>query len=421
MNVLRQTRLAGIGQRHHGFMEFGKASHDQLAALFVSICLISTFLPAKIYPILFVLFAIYIFSFHGTILVANWVVWMALFTGYVLMSFSVGYLSDVHVSEYIRHIQFLNAPKIAINFVFLVAALQWSLKCPRGETQPIDWFDRSLSLTFLLSALQLFAYHAHTGFTHLGAPSNSYVAAEIYDPKLAYWGGDDKNILGARIAMFGFVWLLIRLMRTRKIPWWRLAVVGSVAWLSASRTPMFALAIGIVYVMLRRSGWKGRIAVVLLTAALIPIMLNRVLRIDVLFAGNDGMGIRLIYWATFFRNLSDISPFGNGFMSAESFLTRFSPRYLGEPHLHNLWFTDYLDFGFPGVIFYTAFLWTLYRWCKRKAPVAETWYWSASFVPMIAIMLTLYTGYEADVVLYLFGMFALARSLPRPLDNAVLA
>jgi hypothetical protein len=132
----------------------------------------------------------------------------------------------------------------------------------------------------------------------------------------------------------------------------------------------------------------------------------RLLRFDSLLDSGDGMGIRIIYWLTFFQHFTEISIFGRGFMSGRNFLSTNAPYYLGEPHLHNLFLNNYLDFGVIGFVAYIFFLVSFYTFCKRTSGIWFEAYWIAAFLPILAIMTTLSTGYESDTVIYLAGIYA---------------
>jgi hypothetical protein len=48
------------------------------------------------------------------------------------------------------------------------------------------------------------------------------------------------------------------------------------------------------------------------------------------------------------------------------------------------------------------------KYCGRYAP---SWrYWTVCVLPLLVVMLTLYTGYESDFVVYLFAIFVLSQA-----------
>jgi O-antigen ligase len=111
------------------------------------------------------------------------------------------------------------------------------------------------------------------------------------------------------------------------------------------------------------------------------------------------MGIRLVYWTAFFEHFDAISPFGKGFLSAPEFLGKHAEFYRGEPHIHNTFLSTYLEMGIVGFFSFLAFLAWYSRDCWYKTANAKLWI--ALFLPIIAIMMILYSGYDNDVVMYL--------------------
>jgi hypothetical protein len=269
--------------------------------------------------------------------------------------------------------------------------------------------NNTFHAVFLLTIVQLLIYIAHAGVSSIGRATSSSAASVIYDRSYFFWGMPDKNVFGARIALFGFLYILMALVSNNKFPMYRGTIVLLCAFLSNSRTPMVALFIGIVFIVFRRSRLPGKIVLAIVISGITPFFLFSLLRFDSLTSPSDGMGIRIIYWSTFFSHFKTLSMLGSGFMSAQPFLTKYSPIYLGEPHLHNLFLNTYLDFGVPGLFFYVLFLLFFYRYCKNRFPVSSSWYWTAAFLPLIAIMLTLSNGYESDTVIYLLVIFLIGR------------
>lgn len=372
-------------------------TREQLASLLVSFTILSTFSPIKIYPVFFVLTSLVVLCLHSKIRPMVWPVWLYVYVGYAVLVaalFNTGVLP--HRLPMDRE-QLTNLVKLVIGSAFLVVVVNWA-SFTRGATirRYLDWM---LHVSFLLTLAQLLFFRYRAGFSGLFVES-SMVGSEFYDPKNLFWGIADKNIIGARIALFGFLYLFNYFIWKRKLPLWRTLIVFLCALLSASRTPMVALFIGIVYVLYRKFKFGGRIVLALSILASLPFALARVLRFDSLLDPHDGMGVRIIYWSTFIERFPHLSIFGSGFMSADRFLTDYSPIYYGEPHLHNLFLNNYLDFGIIGSVAYIAFLVTFFRFCKREK-VWFGWYWTAAFLPILAIMLTLSTGYESDTSVYL--------------------
>jgi hypothetical protein len=137
----------------------------------------------------------------------------------------------------------------------------------------------------------------------------------------------------------------------------------------------------------------------------LPFLLEKFIRVDQFSSSRDGMGVRLVYWRSFFENFTAISPFGNGFMSAPEFLGKYARFYHGEPHIHNTFMTSYLELGIIGLVSYCGFLAYFYLECTRKFP--DKRFWIAAFLPLFSIMMILYSGYDNDIVMYLCMIFLL--------------
>src|SRR5690606_28791681 len=204
--------------------------------------------------------------------------------------------------------------KLLINFIFLYFAVNWLQS--RDNTGLLRLVDLSLLLIFLLVFIQLIVYHQAIDFRLLYGSSSSGQASSLYNKSLYFWGLDDKNMFGARIAMLGFPFVLIPLVRERKISWWRICFIFLLAYLSLSRTPIVALLVGVFLLIWLFTSTRWRIILVFFMVLVLPFVLDKLVRVDNLTASNDGMGIRLVYWKAFFNNFQEISPLGNGFMQA---------------------------------------------------------------------------------------------------------
>src|SRR5690606_17477680 len=100
-----------------------------------------------------------------------------------------------------------------------------------------------------------------------------------------------------------------------------------------------------------------------------------------------------------------ISPMGNGFLSAPEFLTEYAQFYRGEPHIHNTFMSNYLEMGVVGFISYFLFLIYFYLDCQHKLNNSK--FWLVAFLPLLSIMMILYSGYDNDIVIYLTMIFML--------------
>src|SRR5690606_27730073 len=133
------------------------------------------------------------------------------------------------------------------------------------------------------------------------------------------------------------------------------------AWLSLSRTPMVALLMGVGFLVWLAATTRWRVVLGALVLLALPVVAQRVIRLENITASNDGMGVRLTYWRAFFEHFSAISPLGIGFMSGGYFLSRYAAFYHGEPHIHNSFLSCYLDFGVVGLLSYVLFLYHYFR------------------------------------------------------------
>jgi hypothetical protein len=386
-------------------------SKEQIGSALISLAIFSTFSPLKVYPILFLLAAFYLPFAHPFLQKTWWAVWLWIYIGYAfLLTFLLSGLGleALPIRTAIGPDEITNFTKLIVNYIFLTSVVNWC----RSTTGVIarKHLDLILHLTFFLTLLQLLVYIAHAGFGHIGNSESSSAASFLYDPSLCFWGVADKNIFGAKIALFGFLYIFNYFIWEHRLPVWRTMLVLLCAFLSNSRTPMAALFIGLVYVLFRHFRTRGRVLLGIGVAAIAPIFVLRLLRFESLLDTSDGMGIRIIYWSTFLSKFHEISVFGRGFMSSGNFLTHNSPIYLGEPHLHNLFLNSYLDFGIPGSVSYVVFLILFYKFCKRDSPVWFSWYWTAAFLPLLAIMFTLSAGYESDTVVYLSAIYIVGHS-----------
>ena len=351
--------------------------------------LLLTFLPLKIYPLAFLLSSGFFYREARPLALRPWGIALVVFGGYALVSFGVFYSGD--------RLEQLNMLKLLINFLFLVTGVQWLSS--RDNTRLIQLLDQVLTLVFILTFVQLLVYHWSFDFRLISGSSSSGQGSALYRPALYYWGLDDKNMFGARIALLGFIYLYIPVAKEGRLSLARISAIFLLAFLSLSRTPVVALLLGVVFLFWISFKRPWRIALIVTVAALLPFLLQKILRIDSITSSNDGMGIRLVYWKAFFRHFGELSPLGQGFQAARDFLPRYADFYRGEPHIHNTFFTTYLEFGIIGLVSYVWFFIGFFRQGFRMNPSSVTW--TALGIPILAIMMILYSGYDNDIVLYL--------------------
>jgi len=353
------------------------------------VSLLAIFLPLKVYPALFLLAALCFFWDTPRLLRHYWVFFLSVFMAYAAIVFLVD------LPEGPR--EMTNFLKLPVNLLFLYSAAGWLTQ--RDNVRLLRWVDGTLHVALALTLLQLLVYHHAAGFQWVGGVPSSAKGSALYRPELYFWGLDDKNMFGARIALLGFAYILLPVVRRQAIVGWRIALVLLLAWLSLSRTPMVALFIGVFCLLWAAATSRWRIALGAAALAVLPLLAHKVVRIGQITASNDGMGVRLVYWKAFFEHFTAISPLGNGFMAGGDFLARHAAFYHGEPHIHNTFLSCYLDFGIIGILSYVLFLVYFYRFCCQHQPNRVFW-WVAG-IPLLAIMMILYSGYDNDIIVYL--------------------
>lgn len=361
----------------------------QLSDFLFCLCLFSIFLPIKVYPVVLLISCIFFYRELPYLPVQRWVIFLGIYSLCAIASFFFFYNGESALLT--------NLAKLLINFIFLYFAVNWLQS--RDNTGLLRLVDLSLLLIFLLVLIQLIVYHQAIDFRLLYGSSSSGQASSLYNKSLYFWGLDDKNMLGARIAMLGFPFILIPLVTKRRISWWRIGGIFLLAYMSLSRTPIVALLIGVFLLIWFSTGTRWRIILVFSMILVLPFVLEKLIRIDNLTASNDGMGVRLVYWKAFFNNFQEISLLGNGFMQAPEFLREHADFYRGEPHIHNTFMTSYLELGLMGLVSYSLFLIYFYRDCQKFGQPQKFWW--LVFTPLLSIMMILYSGYDNDIVMYL--------------------
>lgn len=364
-----------------------------LAESLFLLSLISMFLPIKVYPVLFLISSFLFYREIPSISFNNWAVALAVFSTYALISFLVTHPSHPLALTYLA--------KLFINFIFLFFGVSWL--ATRDNEALIVKLDAVLFGVLLLSLVQLLLYHQAFNFNLILGSGSSGQASSLYKPNLYYWGLEDKNMFGARIALLGFVFICLPIILKAKLSIWRICFVFLLGFLSLSRTPIVALLIGVFFLIWISVEKKWKITLLILVLIALPFVLQKVIRVDSLTSSNDGMGIRLVYWSAFFTHFTEISPLGNGFLSAPEFLQNNAEFYRGEPHIHNTFLSTYLELGLIGLFSYLAFLIWFAKDCFQRMPNIKLWI--SLFLPIIAIMMILYSGYDNDLVMYLTLIF----------------
>ncbi|MCL6260681.1 O-antigen ligase family protein [Aquiflexum sp. TKW24L] len=360
--------------------------------------ILSVFIPIKIYPVVFLVSALAFYFDTAKLDFPKWSIFLTVFGLFALISFIAVY--DTETSR------LTNIIKLLVNFVFLYFAVTWISR--RDNQRLIKSLDLILHLIFILVFLQLLYYHQALDFRLIGGSTSSGQASMLYNKDLYIWGVDDKNMFGARIAMIGFPYILIPLVQKNRVAILRIIFIFGLGYLSMSRTPIVALIIGCGYLLWISSHNWMRIAMIVFVVAAFPFVLQKIIRIDQLTSSNDGMGTRLVYWKAFFQNLREIPIWGIGFEKAPEFMQQYSEFYRGEPHIHNTFLNSYLELGIVGLLSFASFLFYFVQACFKK--MANTHFWIMVFLPLIAIMMILYSGYDNDIILYLALVYLLGTS-----------
>lgn len=373
----------------------GISSHSKLnrssitlTESFFLLSLISIFVPWKVYPLFFLASSFFFLRESRPIRLEKWTIALSVYVGYGLLIFGLTYSGDASETS--------NAAKLLINMLFLVCATHWLRK--RENPHLTHYLDWTLAILLLLTLAQLAVYHASFDFRLILGSDSSGQASGLYRQGLYYWGLDDKNMLGARIALLGFMFVFIPVLQKQKLSALRIFFVFLIAFLSLSRTPMVALLIGIFalsWMILER---KWRIVMLIFLAAALPFFLTQVVRIDSITSSNDGMGIRIVYWTAFFNHFSQLSIWGGGFLEAARFLGENAKFYRGEPHIHNTLMTTYVEFGIIGFLAFGAFVGLFFQACLQQ--IGQVGLWVVLFLPILSIMMILYSGYDNDVAVY---------------------
>lgn len=357
------------------------------------ISLVSMFLPVKVYPVFFLITSFFLYREAPTLTIQKWVVALLVFSAYAIISYVRTAPDQVLALTFIV--------KMLINFTFLFFTVNWV--STRDNESLLGKLDVVLLGVLLLSFIQLMIYHQAYDFRLIFGSDTSGQASSLYKPTLYYWGLSDKNMFGARIALIGFAFICISVVCKKEFSIWRVSFVFLIAFLSLSRTPLVALFLGVFLLAWICVGKKWKIVLLILVASALPFVLQKVLRVDTITSSNDGMGIRLVYWKAFFNHFTSISPLGNGFMSAPEFLQKYADFYRGEPHIHNTFLTTYLEMGVIGFFSYLAFLFWFVKACIQRVPNVKLW--AVLFLPLVSIMMILYSGYDNDLIVYLALIF----------------
>jgi hypothetical protein len=368
----------------------------------LGLALLASFVPYKIYPVVFLgtgcLFLLLGFKKRSG--------WLAAPACFFVFAFAVFILVNDADSDNITAIV-----KLTVNFFLLAAVCASGLKGLEGlEQRSLGILEKYLRLAIVLLFAQVAYFQLRAGGLQLSS-DDSYQAGLIFVERNLFWGVADKNILGAKIAIFGFLHSVLYYKVFRKIGIFFPALIVFSALLSLSRTSSLIYGVfGVIFFFYSlKIGPRAKIAVLFLFAVaaalfILPKLadffrLSSITNLDY----SDGMGLRLIYWIALFSNLDQVSWHGNGILSGGEFLQRYAAYYNGEPNLHNIFLNTFLDLGFVGLLLYGS-IWVVYykqlRQYGLKAAVV-----GFLVAPLFMLVNSLYTAYDSDPWIYMAVLF----------------
>lgn len=353
--------------------------------------ILSIFLPIKIYPLMF--FISISFMLWKTKIKFHFFVFFAL-CFLLLSAFSILHVdidSDVLTS----------LVKLSLGIAMMVCCAIFSISGGRSIAM-LEIIHKYLSVIIMLCLVQVVILHAESGGVSIIA-RDSYIAGMIFNSKYAVFGGEDKNMFGAKVALFGLAQYILHSYLYKKGANLWLGIIFLAGLLSMSRTPVaFVLATVALYKVASRRGFMMKLSIfvtLLVVFAISSPYIIDYLRISSIDQGklSDGMSIRLLYWAAVLNNIDLIGFFGQGLLSAREFLPIYSEYYNGEPNVHNLYLNTFLDLGFTGITIYILMILSLFSYLKHlNGPLAFVII-SASFI----MSCTLYTAYDIEMWCFL--------------------
>jgi len=299
--------------------------------------------------------------------------------------------------------------KLSISSILIISCSIFHYDTSKSR-EMLSVLNKYLTVIVILSLAQVVILHVQSGWNFIFA-SNSYDASKLFTNNHSYFGGDDKNMFGAKVALFGLLQYVSSSILKKKNTNRMLALSFLSGALSMSRTPVaFLLAAFIIYKFAIKKGFALKIITVVIfgffLAAASPYIIEY-LRIDSVISGqrSDGMAIRILYWVAVLSNIDVIGMMGNGILSARQFLTEYSVYYNGEPNVHNLYLNTFLDLGFIGLFLYSGFFASLYilmRSMNKRIALVTI---SCAFI----MSCTLYTAYDIEMWCFLSSSLYITR------------
>lgn len=368
--------------------------------------LMSTFVPIKIYPVFFVLACI-VFAFQTDVKlhVSAWLCFLLLLSFQVIILFLCGDKNGEIYTAFLKYI-------IGASQLILV------VHCKifgRDDGEGLGILSTYLNVIVVLLFIQILYLQISSGGIVLSSESSS-VASKIFNASRMFFGVNDKNIFGAKAALFGFLCTVTSYLRNKRLPIILMSLVFITCALSLSRTSILFYVISMIVfwgLMKISEGKKLLVYGCALFFFIITIFSMPIIATYLRFSSianlerGDGMSLRLIYWLTLLQNYSSVGFFGNGMLAGEDFLGRYSVYYNGEPNLHNLFLNNFLDFGVVGFVLYLMFFVFFMRFMNVVFEKPKAGYLFG--VPIFIMMNTLYTAYDNDVWVYLSLSYIVAR------------
>ncbi|KML68343.1 hypothetical protein G033_07330 [Pectobacterium peruviense] len=382
---------------------------DVVVSNLIGLAVFSTFLPFKIYPFFYLIACI---SLMGALRNKTYLynIFLFLFCCVSGVVFLLHPIDDDTISALIK--LYLNA--------ILLFFLSISERKVSGGFNSLKTIELYLRFIMLLCFIQILTLQLISGGISITA-GDSYSAGQIFDSDFALFGGGDKNMFGAKVALFGYLHYVLYSIIYRKYHFLYAGLTVLTALLSLSRTSFIFILIAIfVFYFLKKDRPFAKIFFVLTTIIIVffamPYILDYI-RISSItsFERNDGMSIRLLYWISVFKEYDEIGFLGQGILSARQFLPRFSEYYNGEPNVHNLFLNTYLDIGFLGFVLYLSFFFSLFINMRKKDSKLTL----IVFLPLLLMINTLYTAYDSEPWAYYILSILIIRSkqLVSPLER----
>lgn len=370
---------------------------SSLAIHLFGFLLLSTFIPVKIYPVIFILVCSLFFSRTvSRTKIGMWVYFILLLSSLILTNFlSFRIDSDVLVALF----------KYSIGVSLLVGVVFCRDFRNMGETG-LKLLGYYLNIVVVLLFIQMAYLQISFGKITFSSESSA-TASYLFDSSKIFFGVDDKNIFGAKCALYGYLATVVYYLRYRSFSKLLAFISFFSCALTLSRTSImfYVLSFFIFWIGVKIDDGKKNLVyfiIILISIGLLFLvpLLESYLRFSsiVNLEHGDGMSLRLIYWLTLFQHVIDIPAIGCGILSGAYFLGRYSPYYNGEPNLHNLFLNNYLDLGWIGFLLYLLFFITYIRFLNSILTHPKIGLLLC--IPVFMIMNTLYTAYDNDLWVY---------------------